>query len=167
MVNSFANFHVATKAAILALLIASPWLVVQVGIVILGPDIEITEMPVCDTNSGNCAHLGGGDNYRLNQQHPTFINLSADLVYDNLIEYINYHDWRLIYEDSPGESYYIHFVETTKFWQFPDDVVVLIQPNDSGGCFIEIHSESRLGWGDIGLNPERIDVIYDKLVSTN
>ena len=79
MVNSFANFHVATKAAILALLIASPWLVVQVGIVILGPDREITEMPVCDTNSGNCAHLGGGDNYRLNQQHPTFINLSADL----------------------------------------------------------------------------------------
>ena len=46
-------------------------------------------MPVCDTNSGNCAHLGGGDNYRLNEQYPTFINLSADLVYDNLIEYIN------------------------------------------------------------------------------
>ena len=82
VVNSFANFHVATKAAILALLIASPWLVVQVGIVILGPDIEITEMPVCDTNSGNCAHLGGGDNYRLNEQYPTCLLYTSDAADD-------------------------------------------------------------------------------------
>ncbi len=167
MVNSFANFHVATKAAVLALLIASPWLLVQVTIVILGPDKEITEMPVCKSTSGNCAHLGGGDDYRLNEQYSTFINQSADSIYNNLIEYLNYHDWRLVYEDSPGESYFVHFVETTKFWQFPDDVIVLIQPNDSGGCLIEIHSESRLGWGDLGLNPERIDTVYRELIAPN
>ena len=111
--------------------------------------------------------LGGGDDYRLNEQYSTFINQSADSIYNNLIEYLNYHDWRLVYEDSPGESYFVHFVETTKFWQFPDDVIVLIQPNDSGGCLIEIHSESRLGWGDLGLNPERIDTVYRELIAPN
>ncbi len=163
MVNSFANFHVSTKAALLALIIASPWLIVQVGIVILGPDREITEMPVCDSTSGNCAHLGGGDDYRLNEQHPTLLELPAESVYNNLIRYIESNDWNFIYEDTTGGTYHVHFVETTKFWQFPDDVIVLIQPTNSG-CIIEIHSESRLGWGDLGLNPERIDTIYDSIV---
>ena len=85
MVSSFANFHVSTKAALLALMIASPWLIVQIGIVILGPDREITEMPVCDSTSGNCAHLGGGDDYRLNEQLPTLVELPAESVYNNLI----------------------------------------------------------------------------------
>ena len=42
----------------MALLIASPWLVVQIGIAVLAPDVEITDMPTCETTSGNCAHLG-------------------------------------------------------------------------------------------------------------
>ena len=58
------------------------------------------------------------------------------------------------------------FVETTDFWQFPDDVVVSIQGTDSGSL-LEIHSESRLGWGDIGLNAERIDRIYQELLLDN
>ena len=53
----------------MALLIASPWLVVQIGIAVLAPDVEITDMPTCETTSGNCAHLGGGDDYRLLDQH--------------------------------------------------------------------------------------------------
>ncbi|MGB0700729.1 MAG: DUF1499 domain-containing protein [Candidatus Poseidoniaceae archaeon] len=32
---------------------------------------------------------------------------------------------------------------------------------------IEIHSESRLGWGDLGVNPDRIDGIYLELSSNN
>ena len=32
----------------MALLVASPWLVVQLGIAVLAPDEEITEMPKCD-----------------------------------------------------------------------------------------------------------------------
>lgn len=166
MVNSFANFHVSIKAALLALLIASPWLIVQVSIVILGPDREITEMPVCDSTSGNCAHLGGGDDYRLIEQYPTFLDISAESVYNNLIQYIEHNNWNLIHEENTGDTYYVHFVEITKFWQFPDDVIVLIQPTNSG-CIIEIHSESRIGLGDLGINPERIDTIYQELVVTD
>lgn len=166
MVNSFANFHVATKVVIMALLVASPWLVVQLGIAVLAPDEEITEMPKCDSTSGNCAHLGGGDDYRLLETYPTFLNQSSSVVYDSLIDYINSNDWDLLYEDSSQGNYYIHFVETTKFWLFPDDVIISIQGTDSG-CILEIHSESRLGWGDLGVNPDRIDRIYLDLSSNN
>jgi hypothetical protein len=164
VVNSFANFHVATKVVVIALLIASPWLVVQLGIAVLAPDREITEMPTCETTSGNCAHLGGGDDYRLLETYATFLNQSSSVVYDSLIDYINSNDWDVLYEDSSQGNYYIHFVETTKFWLFPDDVIVSIQASDDGSL-IEIHSESRLGWGDLGVNPERIDRIYLELLS--
>ena len=164
MVNSFANFHIATKVVVMALLIASPWLVVQLGIAVLAPNREITEMPTCETTSGNCAHLGGGDDYRLLETYATFLNQSSSVVYDSLIDYINSNDWDVLYEDSSQGNHYVHFVETTKFWLFPDDVIVSIQSLDDGSL-IEIHSESRLGWGDLGLNPERIDRIYLELLT--
>ena len=150
----------------MALLVASPWLVVQLGIAVLAPDEAITEMPKCDSTSGNCAHLGGGDDYRLLETYSTSLNQSSSEVYDSLMRYIKANDWDLVYEKTSQENYYVHFVETTKFWLFPDDVIISIQGTDSG-CILEIHSESRLGWGDLGVNPERIDKIYLELSSSN
>ena len=39
-----------------------------------------------------------------------------------------------------------------------------IQFFNEEGCIIEMHSESRLGWGDIGVNPDRLNRIYELLV---
>ena len=150
----------------MALLIASPWLVVQIGIAVLAPDVEITDMPTCETTSGNCAHLGGGDDYRLLETYSTSLNQSSSEVYDSLVSYIKANDWNVVYEKTSQQNYYVHFVETTKFWLFPDDVIISIQGTDSG-CILEIHSESRLGWGDLGVNPDRIDKIYLELSSNN
>ena len=147
----------------MGLLITSPWLIVQIGILVLAPDVEITSMPTCEQDSGNCAHLGGGDDYRLNEIYPTSIDKTSEELYENLIQYIDTNDWELIYENNGEDTYYVQFVETTDFWQFPDDVVVSIQGTDSGSL-LEIHSESRLGWGDLGLNPDRINTIYDSIV---
>ena len=61
----------------MALLIASPWIVLQIGIAVLAPDEEISEMPTCETTSGNCAHLGGGDDYRLLETYATSLNKSS------------------------------------------------------------------------------------------
>ena len=108
----------------MALLIASPWLVVQIGIAVLAPDVEITDMPTCETTSGNCAHLGGGDDYRLLETYSTSLNQSSSEVYDSLMRYIKANDWNVVYEETSQENYYVHFVETTKFWLFPDDVIV-------------------------------------------
>ena len=147
----------------MGLLITSPWLIVQIGIVVLAPDVEITSMPTCEQDSGNCAHLGGGIDYRLNEVYPTSIDKASEELYEDLIQYIDTNDWELIYENNGEDTYYVHFVEITEFWQFPDDVVVSIQGTDSGSL-LEIHSESRLGWGDLGLNPDRINTIYDSIV---
>lgn len=147
----------------MGLLITSPWLIVQIGIVVLAPDVEISSMPTCEQDSRNCAHLGGGDDYRLNEVYPTSIDKASEELYEDLIQYIDTNDWELIYENNGEDTYYVHFVEITDFWQFPDDVVVSIQGTDSGSL-LEIHSESRLGWGDLGLNPDRINTIYDSIV---
>ena len=147
----------------MGLLITSPWLIVQIGIVVLAPDVEISSMPTCEQDSRNCAHLGGGDDYRLNEVYPTSIDKASEELYEDLIQYIDTNDWELIYENNGEDTYYVQFVETTDFWQFPDDVVVSIQGTDSGSL-LEIHSESRLGWGDLGLNPDRINTIYDSIV---
>ena len=147
----------------MGLLITSPWLIVQIGIVVLAPDVEISSMPTCEQYSRNCAHLGGGDDYRLNEVYPTSIDKASEELYEDLIQYIDTNDWELIYENNGEDTYYVHFVEITDFWQFPDDVVVSIQGTDSGSL-LEIHSESRLGWGDLGLNPDRINTIYDSIV---
>lgn len=147
----------------MGLLITSPWLIVQIGIVVLAPDVEISSMPTCEQDSRNCAHLGGGIDYRLNEVYPTSIDKASEELYEDLIQYIDTNDWELIYENNGEDTYYVHFVEITDFWQFPDDVVVSIQGTDSGSL-LEIHSESRLGWGDLGLNPDRINTIYDSIV---
>ena len=147
----------------MGLLITSPWLIVQIGIVVLAPDVEISSMPTCEQDSRNCAHLGGGDDYRLNEVYPTSIDKASEELYEDLIQYIDTNDWELIYENNGEDTYYVHFVEITDFWQFPDDVVVSIQGTDSGSL-LEIHSESRLGWCDLGLNPDRINTIYDSIV---
>ena len=80
----------------MALLIASPWLVVQIGIAVLAPDAEITDMPTCETTSGNCAHLGGGDDYRLLETYSTSLNQSSSEVYDSLMRYIKANDWNVV-----------------------------------------------------------------------
>ena len=163
MFNRFGKYSFTIKVVFVGLLITSPWLIVQIGIVVLAPDVEITSMPTCEQDSGNCAHLGGGDDYRLNEIYPTSIDKTSEELYENLIQYIDTNDWELIYENNGEDTYYVQFVETTDFWQFPDDVVVSIQGTDSGSL-LEIHSESRLGWGDLGLNPDRINTIYDSIV---
>ena len=147
----------------MGLLITSPWLIVQIGIVVLAPDVEISSMPTCEQDSRNCAHLGGGIDYRLNEVYPTSIDKASEELYEDLIQYIDTNDWELIYENNGEDTYYVHFVEISDFWLFPDDVVVSIQGTDSGSL-LEIHSESRLGWGDLGLNPDRINTIYDSIV---
>ena len=53
-----------------------------------------------------------------------------------------------------------HIVDRTLFMQFPDDVTYL---NQCG--WIEVHSESRLGGSDFGVNSDRLDDLEEFLQS--
>ena len=62
-------------------------------------------------------------------------------------------------------DYYTHFVERTSFWRFPDDVSISLTSIDSLSTEIELHSQSRLGQSDLGVNPDRLENIYAALIS--
>ena len=153
----------ASKALLLVMLIASPWLLVQVWIFVGAQDESISSMEACSEGSANCAHLGGNADYRMDISS-TIIDRSMEDIRSDLTDYISEYDCKILVEDATDSSYYVHFVERTPFWLFPDDVLVSIEQIDEDTVVIELHSQSRLGVGDMGVNPERLERIYDQLV---
>ena len=120
-------------------------------------------MEACSEGSANCAHLGGNADYRMDVSS-TIIDRSMEDIRSDLTDYISEYDCKILVEDASDSSYYVHFVERTPFWLFPDDVLVSIEQIDEDTVVIELHSQSRLGVGDMGVNPERLERIYDQLV---
>lgn len=160
---SLSNASNPVKVLLLIGVLISPWLFSQAVIFVIASDQEIESMPICESNSGNCAHLGGGENYRINNSLPTQIDINSSQAWLIISNYIEDNNGKILIENGNGINYYVHFVEKTSFWNFPDDIVIQISGNDEG-CVIEIHSESRLGWGDVGINPGRINKIHELLV---
>ena len=153
-----------SKAVLLVLLIASPWLLVQGWVFVGAQDESITTMSECSDGSANCAHLGGNANYRMDSTS-TMIEQPLEEIRLALTDYITEYDCEILVEDASDSVYFVHFVEHTPFWLFPDDVLVMIEVIDEGSVEIELHSQSRLGLGDMGVNPERLERIYDQLAS--
>jgi uncharacterized protein (DUF1499 family) len=57
-----------------------------------------------------------------------------------------------------------HTVFRTPWMLYPDDFFIQTGCTENG-TWIQIHSESRLGIGDMGVNQERIDALLDHLVT--
>ena len=150
------------KAILLVLLLASPWLLVQAFIFVAAQDEAITSMETCPEGSANCAHLGGNANYRMDTTS-TILDQSMDDVRIKILDYILEYECNILDEQSTESTYYVHFVEYTPFWQFPDDVLIFIEVVDDDTVEIELHSQSRIGLGDMGVNPERLERVYDEL----
>ncbi len=150
------------KAILLVLLLASPWLLVQAFIFVAAQDEAITSMETCPEGSANCAHLGGNANYRMDTTS-TILDQSMDDVRIKILDYILEYECNILDEQSTESTYYVHFVEYTPFWQFPDDVLISIEVVDDDTVEIELHSQSRIGLGDMGVNPERLERVYDEL----
>ena len=154
-----------TKASLGVFLVLSPWLLVQVWILAAAPDQAIEEMPSCSDSSSNCAHLGGGDYHRIEVTTVILEGQSLEETKSLALDYIDEQDGNILFEVESDGEYFVHFVERTSFWLFPDDVVLLITAEGDNSSKIELHSESRLGAGDLGVNPERLEDFYNALVS--
>ena len=154
-----------TKALLGVFLVLSPWLLVQVWILAAAPDQAIEEMPSCSDSSSNCAHLGGGDYHRMEVTTVILEGQSLEETKSLALDYIDEQDGNILFEVESDGEYFVHFVEHTSFWLFPDDVVLLITAEGDNSSKIELHSESRLGAGDLGVNPERLEDFYNALVS--
>ena len=154
-----------TKVLLGVFLLLSPWFLVQVWILAAAPDQAIEEMPTCSDSSSNCAHLGGGEDYRMDVTTIVFEGQSLEETKSRTLDYIDEQDGDILHESETESEYFVHFVEHTSFWLFPDDVVLLITAEGDNSSKIELHSESRLGAGDLGVNPERLEDFYNALVS--
>lgn len=49
----------------------------------------------------------------------------------------------------------VALVRTTRLFRFADDIEVFLQPTDQG-TQVDVHSQSRVGKGDLGQNPRNI-----------
>lgn len=169
--NSEWNFMELTRrhfrAAGLVLLLASPWVMVQVWILAAAADEPYDSMPSCPVEAANCAHVGVGENHRMDGTYDVTINRTMDELSQALADYIDDVNGDVLVDeiDQNGASL-THFVERTIFWRFPDDVAVRIVPLDGGqSCSIELHSQSRVGGVDMGVNPDRLEGIYRALTA--
>ena len=157
--------NASRKALAGVFLLLSPWFLVQVFILIVAPDEAIEEMPICSDSSSNCAHLGGGEYHRMDLATVVFEGQSLEETTSLALEYIDDQGGDILFESESESEYFVHFVEHTSFWLFPDDVVLLITAEGENSSKIELHSESRLGYGDLGVNPERLELFYEALAS--
>ena len=100
--------------------------------------------------------------YRM-ESLPTILERSMEDVRSDLSAYVTDCNCDVLAEEETDSEYYLHFVEHTSFWLFPDDVLISIEIVGQNTVRIELHSESRLGLGDLGVNPERLERIHDQL----
>lgn len=142
----------------------SPWLLCQVWILTSAGDEPFDEMPTCESTSMNCAHLGGNADFRMEELSLT-VNAPIEEVQIELEAYIASNKGDVLVDESGVGTHYVHFVERTSFWRFPDDVVVGLTALDEATTQIELHSQSRLGQSDLGVNPDRLEGLHAALVA--
>ena len=152
------------SVALTLLLIASPWLAVQGWIVAAAHDPEHTTMPTCPDPTANCASLSAQSVVRMDTGLATLIQANVSEVWDAWVEWSEENGLQkghsALGED--GERF-AHGVAITPFWRFPDDVVVQFTPQGDATA-IALYSASRLGVGDLGVNPERLEGLHAALI---
>jgi uncharacterized protein (DUF1499 family) len=158
---------------LIVLLICAPWFACQVWIQVSAPNEVWTTMPTCPTDSQNCVHLGGGTSqYEIPDDMSSELQSNATTVWLSLLEWVEENNVETLHTQTNGTSdYYVHLVQRTSFWRFPDDLVVRITPSVNGdssqelsGSVIEIHSQSRLGQDDMGENTRRLEALHSHLL---
>jgi uncharacterized protein (DUF1499 family) len=112
----------------------------------------------------NCAHLGGDADFRMEELTLT-IEAPIDEVQTNLDAFIESNNGDVLVDKGDENGSYIHFVVRTSFWRFPDDVAVSLTVVDMDTTEIELHSQSRLGQSDLGVNPERLETLHASLLA--
>ncbi len=111
-----------------------------------------SQIPVdCPENSNNCERL------------TMAVNASPEALYLATMEWISAQPRVTIESDDTTSS---HVIFHSKWFMFPDDFFVETGCTENG-TWIQIHSESRLGWGDMGVNRERIDRLIEHLTNTS
>ena len=87
----------------------------------------------CPENSGNCDHR------QIN------LNVSDEELHQAMEEWVETRGFTASFSEG-------HIVDRTLLMQFPDDVTY-----DNKCGYVEVHSQSRIGGSDFGVNSDRLD----------
>ena len=63
---------------------------------------------------------------------------------------------RTVLQSESPEELHMSFVQRTKFWRFPDDLVAQIVATENGGAALTLSSKARYGVEDFGVNKRRV-----------
>ncbi|MBT4428389.1 MAG: DUF1499 domain-containing protein [Rhodospirillaceae bacterium] len=88
------------------------------------------------------------------QLSPRF-NCSAAQLYDLMRTTALAQPRTILLSESPDE-HHLAFVQRTKFWRFPDDIVAEIIALQDGGATLMLSSKARYGMEDFGVNRRRV-----------
>lgn len=147
------------------LLLASPWLLVQGWILVGAPTPDHTSMPKCPEGTMNCASVSSTEIVRMDAGLTTVLNANVSEVWDAWEDWSEENGLREVHDAvEEGDEHFSHRVAITSFWRFPDDVVVHFIPQGDD-TLISIYSASRLGAGDLGVNPDRLVDLHTALVA--
>ena len=109
-----------------------------------------SEMPVqCPGDSQNCSRM------------MMSIDGTPEGVHNATMDWIKEHGRTTVKQENETTS---HVVFRTPVMLFPDDVFIETGCTENG-TWIQVHSESRLGVGDMGVNQERIDSLLEHLAA--
>ena len=113
----------------------------------------------------NCASRSSQSVVRMDAGLTTLIQANVSEVWDAWVEWSEDNGLRKGHSalGDDGERF-AHGVAITPFWRFPDDVVVQFTPQGDATA-IALYSASRLGVGDLGVNPDRLEDLHASLVA--
>ena len=104
----------------------------------------------CPEDSNNCERL------------MMAVNASPEALHLAAMEWISAQPRVSIESEDAISS---HAVFHSRWFMFPDDFFVETGCTENG-TWIQIHSESRIGWGDMGVNQQRINQLIEHLANT-
>jgi len=88
---------------------------------------------------------------------PIRSSLPPETLADRVIEAMQPRaNWKLESRTCHGQRVELHFIRTTPWLRFKDDIHVQIEPDPSGGSVLIANSRSRIGKGDLGQNPRNL-----------
>ena len=144
------------------------WIVLILIIQIFNTVMAASIMPEsCPENSGNCVRIAhDGTSYRAENLEPLRFNATREEVISALENWFE-DRWfaSVISIDDEADTTTLHGVDHTEFWFFADDVFASVTCSQ-GYAELTLHSQSRLGKGDMGENNRRLVELTKDISST-
>ena len=153
---------VVVYGAIFLLLYPSIIGVVQIANVVAQPESD--EFPTsCDDSLYKCSRIAPNSHRSTGESELRFSNTSILSISNSIDTWVSENSLAKEVYRNEGVEMELHIVVKTNWIRFADDVFLHAEC-DGTDVIVWIHSESRTGISDVGVNGERIEEIKDKLI---